>query len=264
MPLNHLHGARILVTRPEHQAGALCGQIEQQGGVAVKFPVLEIVGNKLSDSDHACLKHLQQFDWVIFTSSNAVNFVRCANDGKMPDLNEINVAAIGRATADTLAKNGVSVDLLPDRGFNSEMLLAAPELHRVKGRSCLIVRGRGGRELLGDSLRERGAKVRYLEVYQRIKPVVDEQPVVGMLLEHQLDVITVTSAEALYNLVDLLGKDIKSTLLLMPLVVISDRIKKIAEQIGFNTIAVSAKPSDTEIVNTVTALINGEYSGRIE
>lgn len=259
-----LKGVRILVTRPAHQAGELCRLIEKAGGIAVKFPVLEIVPNEMSGFARDCLRRLQQFDWVIFTSRNAVNFAVSANDGKMLDLNKVRVAAIGRATADTLINKGGRVDLLPSAGFNSEALLAAPALQQMAGLSCLIIRGQGGRELLGATLRERGAAIKYLEVYRRTKPVVDRRPIVDLLQQRRLDVVTVTSVEALYNLIDLLEKDIKTTLLRVPLVVISDRIKKIAAQIGFDTIAVSANPSDTEIITTMTALINEDNSGRIE
>ncbi len=255
MSLSSISGARILVTRPAHQAGRLCRLIEQQGGLAIRFPVLRIVPTQDS---FTLANKLNPYDWVIFTSPNAVNFALKANNGKIALQKNVHFASIGPATADTLKKAGIMIDLVPDSSHNSEALLACTELRQVKGLSFLIVRGCGGRELLAETLRSRGANVHYLEVYKRVLPTVNTEPVTTMLENAQLDIITITSVEALYNLLALLGEKIKKQLLSVPLIVISERIKKTAEELGFNRIAVSEKPSDTAIIRTVTALMNGE------
>ena len=90
---------------------------------------------------------------------------------------------------------------------------------------------------------------------------MDVEPIIKRLENHDLDVITVTSGEALQNLVSVFDEKMKNRLLSIPLVVISDRIKRLANKIGFKNIAVSTEPSDTAILDSVAVLINGEESG---
>lgn len=255
MPLN---GAHILVTRPEHQADNLSRLIEQQGGVAVRFPTLEIVAREDTGDIKNTLANPDKFQWIIFISANAVNFALKANDGKIPGTKSVRFAAVGQATAEAMKLAGLPVDLVPVNGYNSEALLAMPELQQVAGQHCLIVRGEGGREQLATTLRNRGAKVDYLEVYKRVIPGIDNAPVVELLAQHALDVITVTSAEALQNLNVMLGEQNNKLLPLIPLVVVSDRIRRQAFDMGFNRIAVTDSPIDTAILETVITCVTGE------
>ncbi|MFI3119809.1 MAG: uroporphyrinogen-III synthase, partial [Methylococcaceae bacterium] len=104
----------------------------------------------------------------------------------------------------------------------------------------------------------RGAEVSYLEVYKRVIPRIDSSPVVELLAQRQLDVITVTSAEALQNLSLMLGKNNNKLLLSVPLVVVSDRIRQQAFDMGFNRITVTDSPIDTAILETVITCVTGE------
>lgn len=254
-----LNGARILVTRPAAQADNLCGLIERQGGVAVCFPTLEITGQQ---PEAELLQTAWGADWLIFTSTNAVDFAIKAFGGKMPGLHPPRVAAVGLATAGALQQLGWTVDCVPATEFNSEGLLAEPALQVVAGRRCVIVRGVGGREKLAECLRSRGAEVAYLEVYGRRRPDLDSSELAGRLAAGGLEAATVTSIEALQNLLAML--DSASALLLrsIPLVAISERIGQMAEQLGFKRIAVSRQATDTAILETLTTLLNGENSGR--
>ncbi len=257
-PSQMLNGKRILITRAEHQADPLCSLIEQRQGNAVRFPVLEILPVDDITKVRGTLEQLGEYDWVFFISSNAVNFALQSKSGKIGMIQNVRFAAIGRATAKAMHQAGMRIDLIPDKGYDSEALLAMPELDQVMGYKCLIIKGQGGREILAETLQHRGAKVDYLDVYKRVVPDCDVQPLVKMINKQQLDVITVTSCEVLRNLVYLLGKEAQTALLLIPLVVISERIRHLAQSIGFKHITVTAKPSDAEIANTVIALINGE------
>jgi len=252
-----LNGACVLVTRPEHQAENLSRLIEQRGGVAVRFPTLEIVSRD-DDRIKSTLANLDGFQWVVFISANAVNFALKANSGKIPRTKSVRFAAVGQATAQAMKMAGLPVDLVPEYGYNSEALLEMPQLQQVEGQNCLIVRGEGGREQLATTLRSRGAEVDYLEVYKRIIPRMDSSPVVELLAQHRLDVITVTSAEALQNLSLMLGEKNNKLLSLIPLVVVSDRIRCLAADMGFNRITVTDSPIDTAILETVITCVTGE------
>jgi len=252
-----LNGACVLVTRPEHQAENLSRLIEQRGGIAVRFPTLEIVSRD-DDRIKPTLANLDGFQWVVFISANAVNFALKANSGKIPRTKSVRFAAVGQATAQAMKMAGLPVDLVPEYGYNSEALLEMPQLQQVEGQNCLIVRGEGGREQLATTLRSRGADVDYLEVYKRIIPRMDSSPVVELLAQHRLDVITVTSAEALQNLSLMLGEKNNKLLSLIPLVVVSDRIRCLAADMGFNRITVTDSPIDTAILETVITCVTGE------
>ena len=105
---------------------------------------------------------------------------------------------------------------------------------------------------------QRGAQIDYLEVYRRIKPSVDGHTLIQALVANQLDVIVVTSAEALENLLDLAGENIAMILNSIPLVVISHRIQIKADKLGFSQIWVSDEPSDVAIVKIIKALLSEE------
>jgi uroporphyrinogen-III synthase len=253
-----LAGARVLVTRPAHQAETLSRLIAEHGGTPIGFPALEVIASDHFGTAKALLQQLDNFQWLVFISANAVNFALKANGGKIPCLKSVHYAAVGQATARAMAMAGLPVDLVPEQGYNSEALLAMPQMQDVTGQRFLIVRGEGGREELADTLRSRGATVSYLEVYKRIQPVIDSAPVLSLLDQHRLDAVTVTSAEALQNLLHMIGKDHHELLLAIPLVVVSDRIRSVAAGLGFKRITVTDNPADPAILEAVTIVCNGE------
>jgi len=246
-----LNGARVLVTRAAHQAENLSRLIEQQGGIAVRLPTLEIVANDDLLAIRKVLANLKAFDWLIFVSTNAVNFALKANDGKIERAKNLKLTAIGKATSEALAKAGLFVDLMPSQNYHSEALLVLPEMQAIKGQQVLIVRGEGGREELANTLRSRGADVHYLNVYKRIIPSTNNPEAILMLEQNKLDIITATSGEVLQNLLIMLGASYHQQLFSLPLVVVSDRIKQMAADMGFKRIAVTNSPSDEAILETI-------------
>ena len=254
-----LRGAQILVTRPARQAGHLCSMIEAEGGQALRLPTLEIVA---ATPPQPALTTAMAADWLIFTSTNAVDFAIRAFDGKMPGISLPRIAAVGAATAHSLQQAGWRIDCAPVENFSSEGLLAEPQLQQLAGKTCVIVRGIGGREKLATELQSRGAVVSYLEVYSRRCPQTDIAPLANSLAALQLQAVTVTSVEALQNLLALIDQKMLGQLRETPLVVMSDRIGQTAKQLGFKRIIASRQPTDAAILETLTALFNGENSGR--
>ncbi len=240
----------ILVTRPKHQAEELCGLVEQQGWNSIRFPTLEIVAIK-NKTIKQQLETIDQYNWLIFISANAVNFAVMANDGKIDNLLGISIAVIGNATGKALKSTGLSATLAPETQFNSEGLLETKQMKQVKDKSCLIVRGKGGQETLANSLRERGATVEYMEVYSRNMPESNSLKIAEMLQHQLLDAITITSGDALKNLLRMLSKKYHEKLFSLPLIVISKRIKKMAETNGFKHIIVTEKPADRAIIKAI-------------
>jgi uroporphyrinogen-III synthase len=125
-----------------------------------------------------------------------------------------------------------------------------PQLQDMTDKRVLIVRGEGGRAHLGESLQARGAEVGYAEVYRRVKPQADPNPLLALWRE-QIDLVTTTSVEVLENLVAMLGEEGWPLLGQTPLLVISQRMRVEAEKMGFETILVAKGASDDAIVSAI-------------
>lgn len=246
-----LTGISVLVTRPEHQAAPLCEMIEEAGGKAVRFPVLEIAEPQDLVSVKAQIDRLEEFDIAIFISPNAVqravNLVRSRREFPAG----LQIAAVGRASAKALLKMGLEADIFPSSRFNSEALLELPELQQVNGKRIVIFRGEGGREVLAETLKARGAQVEYAEVYRRVKPGGDVSHLMRAWARGDIDVVTVTSNEGLSNLYDMVGQLGRRWLLTTPLIVVSERAVEAAQQLGFQQVLLAEQPSDEAILSAL-------------
>lgn len=239
-----LDGLVILVTRPEHQAQNFCELIEANGGKALRFPTLEIRALNPSGSVFANLENLTQFDWLVFISANAVYFAlkACNNSLLIPAHSK--VAAIGRATAAALERNGLAVDLVPRERFDSEEFLALPPMQSVRGQRILIVRGRGGPEILADTLRSRGAQVIYAEVYERLRPVVDIDSHLQVWHQRGIDAVTIFSGESLINFVAMVGRNGMVRFRNIPLLVAGEGMAVQAQREGFKKVILATNATD--------------------
>jgi len=228
-----LSGLGVLVTRPKLQAEGLCVAIESKGGRVIRFPVVEIADPVNLDPIYRILNHLDDYDIAIFISPNAV--LKTLNAMKRERLifpQSLQIAAIGKGSVNALNAKGVSVDVYPQHQFNSEALLAQEGMHHVQNKRILIFRGEGGREVLAETLRQRGANVSYAEVYRRILPDFDITTLVEMW--SGVDVVTVTSNEGLQNLYNMTSSDGHVQLLSTQLLVISHRAVSLAKKLGFS------------------------------
>ena len=249
-----LHGLGVLVTRPAHQADSLCRIIEAYGGVAIRCPALLIGEPQDWTPALAIFDRLTGIDMVIFTSANAV-------DRALPPIRErgglpsrLEIAAIGKATAQALARHGIAHCLQPEAGFNSEALLALPRLQNVAGQRVVIVRGEGGRELLAETLTAHGATVIYAEVYRRERPTVD----VGALLKRwrrgEIGVVVAASSETLLNLFDMLGIAGQDDLRKTPIITVSTRTRQLAATLGCHSLRLAQAASDDAIAAALLEL----------
>jgi len=251
-----LEGKQILGTRAAHQSQRLEQLVRAQGGALLNFPVLEIQERGISALEKSRLQQLEQYDLAFFISSNAVKFALKLIDGKIERFQNLCCVAVGEATANCLAEQGIRQSLAPQTGFNSEAILELDALQDLSGKRSLIFRGEGGRELLANSLRQRGAQVDYMEVYRRVLPQQDTTAVAAYLLNKQVAAVLIYSGAALQNLLLLFAEEqLIDALLDTPLVVISQRVAKQAKELGFKQIMIAAEASDIAMVE---ALLNGE------
>lgn len=252
-----LQGRSIVITRPAHQAALITQRLQAAGAHVTGFPLLEIVEPKDQLAYLSHLSKLSQYDYLIFTSPNAVDRALSKLSGKVPV--GVKVAAVGKKTAQALSRQNIVVSVVPENTFNSEALLACPELQSAKGQSFAIIRGEGGRDLLRDTLRLRGAQVDYLDVYRRVCPADDLLPIVKLREQGGLDIIVLTSVESLQNLFRLGSGE--SWLDRATLLVGSERIAEMVRQTShIGSVLIATDPSDETIYGRLLSWANEKKS----
>jgi uroporphyrinogen-III synthase len=242
-----LAGLNIVITRPREQAADLAKHIEELGGKPILFPLLEIDPVADDQDLRGQVARLEQTDLIIFISPNAVRYGMAAihEAGALPAT--LKIATVGQGSAKALNALNISQVIAPTERFDSEGLLALPELQDVTGKRVMIFRGDGGRELLGDTLKARGAAVEYVTCYLRSKPAQDG----AILLAPLPDAITVTSSEALKYLWEMLEEPSRIRLAALPLFVPHARIAALAQQQGWARVAVTESGDDGLIASLV-------------
>jgi len=237
-----LAGKRIVVTRPRELAGGLAALIAQAGGEALLFPAIEIRDPEDPAPARALLGRLQEFDLAVFVSPSAVRkALELASGRAWP-----RVAAVGSGTRHELEQRGFRNVIAPAGQADSEALLGLPEMAQVAGARVLILRGAGGRELLGETLAARGARVEYAECYRRVRPP-------AIRLEGRIDAVCVSSGEALANLAAMLGRErLEHT----PVLVSHPRVVAQATELGLHR-PVLAGPGDAEVLAALVAHFGG-------
>jgi uroporphyrinogen-III synthase len=251
-----LQDLHIAVTRPLEQAQSLCKAIEQHGGVAIEFPLIAVSAIDDYQRFEQQIRQLPDTDWAIFISTNAVDFAMprvLKQFGQLPE--QLKFAAIGQKTAHALIQYGVNKVLIPQNRYDSETLLALPEMQNVAGSTIAIFRGVGGRELMAETLRARGAHVYFAESYQRTNPQETTALLGSQWRQNKLDAVIVTSSEAMRYLLQMTaGED---WLQHVTLCVNHERIAEEPRQLGLKVL-VAAAPGDEAILQCLSQLVNAK------
>ncbi|HVL75684.1 MAG TPA: uroporphyrinogen-III synthase [Noviherbaspirillum sp.] len=238
----------VVVTRPAAMAQPLADGLRAAGRDAVVLPLLEIVPIEDATTLRECLARLDTYALVVFVSPSAIDIV-------LPMIASwpasAAVAVVGEGSRRALARHGVCEDNArifspcdPQRS-DSETLLQVLDLEALRGRRVLILRGDGGRELLGDALRGAGAQVEQVTAYRRRAPIFNEAR--RELLQRLLDggaIWLITSSEALRVLTgwvrDAFGAAGLTKLQAQRLIVPHPRIAETAGALGFSDITQTA------------------------
>ncbi len=232
-----LKGLRVLLTRPPGRARSLHQALAAGGARVSEIPVLEILPLPLDHVGRTLIQKLDEFEIVIFVSRAAAEIGLEQFSGWWPQWPVgLTWVAVGAGSATRLEAAGLEV-LRPDAGAseNSEGVLALPVLQAAAGARILLCRGEGGRGLIAEGLRERGARVEELVLYRREMPARGAAELGELLAGIGIDVILVYSVDSLRNLVKMAGereKQLKLTRILVP----GARVAAAAREMGFRDV----------------------------
>jgi uroporphyrinogen-III synthase len=242
---------RIWATRPSAHNGPWVSQLKEIGFAV--FPLLVIQPIDDADSQQAIktlVLDFDQFNKVIFVSQNAVQHGFNWLHDYWPQLPAgIEYYAVGEKTARSLRAEGVNSQVAS--GMTSEALLALDDMVEVWGQKILICRGRGGLPKLGESLHQRGAMVRYLELYERLMPA-DAQARLAVELPQlaSSDLLVAFSGETLHNLVTLFQNH-PSAPWSNPILVPGKRVEELAYKLGFERVICAANACEQSMLDSL-------------
>ncbi|MCA1839705.1 MAG: uroporphyrinogen-III synthase [Actinobacteria bacterium] len=194
-----LWGKRVLILRPEHQAGDLAERLAARGANPVAIPAIQISPPSDWTAIDLAIQNLNDFDWVAFTSANGVDsFVgrMRATQNQEASL-PAGIAAIGPATEEALAARGIRATWLPPRFTTESMAEALP----MTG-SVLLVRAAGADTQLETRLKERGFSVSRVDAYGSASTNPDE---IREAVRGGIDAVALTSASIAKSLAEAIG-----------------------------------------------------------
>ena len=209
---------RVLITRPEGQQHSMMQALADHNWQGFHHPLLNIHAISEPDAGFQDLKNkimnLDIYDVVITVTSNASSLAYDWIDQYWPQL-PLNPQwfAVGSSSAKPLLKLGMNITSPTHK--HSEGLLALPQLQDMQHKKVLILRGKGGRELIAETLTSRGASVSYAEFYQRSPVDLSDGALATLLSQQQIHYALVTSGEMAEQLANGLSSDICHTLQLM-------------------------------------------------
>jgi uroporphyrinogen III methyltransferase/synthase len=250
-----LFGKRIVVTRSRDQASIFAEMLIDRGATTIEFPTIDVVPPASWDELDSAIDAVESYDWIIFTSANAVKFFMERLRGRGKDLRllkGVNICTVGPKTAESLEQYGLKADMIPAE-FKAEGVLAALGGVKVKGLRFLIPRAKVAREIIPDKLREQGAEVTVAVAYENVRPVADTDRIKKMFMENKVTAVTFTSSSTVHNFIEILGqKEYKALLAGVAVACIGPVTAKTAEDFGMKT---DIMPKDYTIPAFVDAIV---------
>jgi uroporphyrinogen III methyltransferase/synthase len=200
----------VVVTRATQQAPVLSEKLRELGADVIEMPATQIARLDLAPLRGA-IDHISEYDWMIFTSQNAVAIFWEQLLGRGRDaraLAGLKVAAVGPATAGALLEHGITVDVIPQRFVAEGLLETMRERDVVAGKKVLYVTAEGARDVLPAGLREIGAEVSVIEAYRSIPDGAGVETLARAIEAGNVDLATFTSASAVTGYIDAVGDEL--------------------------------------------------------
>ncbi len=205
-----LAGRTVVVTRPRAQAAELAAALEGLGAEVVAFPTIRVIGPDDPGPLRRAAAEAAGFDWIVFTSANAVERFRAALQEAGKDFGSLapaRLCAVGPATAEALERHGARAEVVPAEHTAAAAAAALAAADEVAGKRVLFPRADIARRALSDELRRRGAEVVEVVAYRTVPDGRGVEEVRRRLATGEVDVVTFTSGSTVRNYVQLLGPD---------------------------------------------------------
>lgn len=253
-----LFGTRVLVTRPREQAKEMVDRLAALGAETIEAPMIRIVPPEDIGPLRRAAANVDEYEWVVFTSANAVQSfmsVLLEGDRDVRSLKGPRLCTVGTGTAERLARYGIKADLIPDEFRGEAVVKALAADGSLAGLRVLVPRADIGRDIIADGLRSAGAYVSDVVAYRTVleDAQVDGAPdVYRLLLDEAIDIVTFTSPSAVRNFAAIYGKEQTVDLLSHTVVaVIGPVTAEAAVQLG---LTVSVQPAVSTIPGLVDAI----------
>ncbi|MBW2471991.1 MAG: uroporphyrinogen-III C-methyltransferase [Deltaproteobacteria bacterium] len=258
-----LFSKRIVVTRTRDQASELVTLLENYGAECLEYPTISLEPVTSYDILDRALAELETYNWLLFTSINAVDyfFRRLFElDKDVRDIKGPKIAAVGRVTAEALISRGIRADLLPEE-FTGDGLAEILIKTNVKGMRVLIPRALKARETLPEALSSAGADVTVAPVYQNVLPSSSsgeqlKEELQTALQNKSIDMVTFTSSSTVKNFVRLLDistpGEMQKLMSGVAVATIGPITAKTAEQSGMH---VDVQPGEYTIPDLVDSIV---------
>lgn len=240
-----LQGWRIVILRPQNDL-SLEELIQSYGGVAESLPMISIVPLAISPEETSTWQSvLKQASYLFIASQNAVHCAPAALLKTMAQSNDLKIITMGKATSIAVTNVGLSVFYTPPPGTTSETLLKEPFLQEnaLQDKTVALLAGEGGRNLLADTVAQRGAKVQWCRVYRQEQRHIALAPFIKKWQQTNKNCFIATSLNMLESLLRETPENEKAWILQQSYIVISDRIAQYAKECGIQHVYI-AKGAD--------------------
>ena len=263
-----LAGVRVVVTRAKAQAAEMVARLEGLGAETIEVPTIAIAPPEDPGPLDAACAGIGTFDWVVFTSVNAVARVverLQADAGGVGGLEGARLCAVGAATAEALTGHGLRVDLVPDE-YRAEGVLAAMRGQGdLTGVRVLLPRGDLARDLLPSELRRAGAEVTAVTAYRTVPADLDREgpDIRGLLRGRGVDVVTFTSGSSVRNFARAIGGE-QTADLLQPVEVacIGPVTAEAAGRLGIATTIMPAESTVPALLEAIVERLRDRRNGK--
>lgn len=255
-----LMGKRVLVTRTSDQARELMDPIIALGGEAISCPVIKtVLANNLDEIDQG-LRNLSSYDWVIFTSVNAIRFfLQRANEIGIHVQDQLKgkVAAVGTKTAAALHKENIEVNHIPAK-FTADDLLESLKGELIAGQKILIPHANLAKKNLANGLEKLGLYVDDFVTYETIPDDSCKEEVRYLLENGKIHIITFTSPSTVNNFFALLdGLNWRELLESVIIAVIGPVTEKAAHQFGLHVHVIAKEYSIPGLMQELERTVGG-------
>jgi uroporphyrinogen III methyltransferase / synthase len=200
-----LEGRRIVVTRAPEQSKELRERLEDSGAEVWMLPLVRFLEPEDTVELDGAIGSLKRFDWLIFTSANAVTFFlrRCRALGIWPSGQDAKIAAVGSATRAALEKEGLQASLVPTEFSGAGIASALSS--EIAGKNVLLPRSDRAGDELPSLLRSSGATVTEVVAYRTAAAEAVDASLIEAIRKGRADAVTFFSPSAFREFQNLMG-----------------------------------------------------------